>query len=313
MEVALLESAEMPQKGDITMSKQITYHFGTTRDKTFPEFPIGNVLVCGGTHTTWWTVIRNLLSEQILQYSAHDLTLRIFDSKSADLCPDDRGDYIGLCDICEACTNATEDNVNNFLCHVQQEVHRRLQVINGSDKTTYAQFNEMNEDPEGHISTMIVVLHNLGYTVDSMDEDTVKATRSHLQFIMTNAERSGVYVLMTCNSDPKFVLRPLKMFVNNFDMVALTSVSGEQSVYALGNDIAMFMSDSQVAVRDTDGDVRVLNVPNYYDENVIKSIQEQELFPKGVKFEENKLKQWALFMGANSDTDKAETQEEIER
>lgn len=293
------------------MSKQITYHFGENRAKGFPEFNIGNTLVCGGTHTTWWTVIRNLLSEQIVQHDKTEILLRIFDSKSTDLALGRDTEGIGSCDICEVCVGEAEENISSFLHDVHEEVSRRDKLIFQADKSTYVQYNRMTPDQEvSQLPATIVVLHNFGYTLDRLGDEQLSAVRDHVRFIMSRAETTGVYLLITCQADPKFVLEPLDIWPNSFSIVALTSMGTEQSTYALGNDIAMYMSDEHVAVRDVNGDIRVLKVPNYYNPETIEAIQQREFLPKGISFEEDRLHQWGLFVGDGSEV-KQVVEEEV--
>ena len=280
------------------MAREITLHFGEDGSGAFPEYKIGNSLIVGKTGSGKSVLLTNILAEFVLRYNQTDIIVDMFDGKGMEFVTGRGSTGIEFCEIAMRCVNYAESTIETFIETTYDMCEKRVKNLTDYECTDWNDYNERISGTGSGMRTEVVFIEEFDASIEKLPKCVVEELLNKLAFIMKNAHRTGLFIVIS--SHRVGFMDTYKCLQEHFDIVACTRADEDASYELFGSDVAATQVGKfgKVCVRGRDKDVNILNVPFYYKKNVINGIIHKTILPKGVMFDDDKLAQFAKFIGS---------------
>lgn len=257
--------------------KKLEFYFGEDSTGKFNPYEPGSVMIVGTTGSGKSSFIMNLIRQIVIGYGSKDVSLEIFDGNNIMF----RSEVISKikkCDVVVGVNNNYSDTFSSFIKRLYDVVCDRIAMAEYSKCTE----GELNWKP------MVAIVDEPLHLIESLSYEDMRKAYARLEYMCNNARKTKVYIMFTMSNSVRNIERDI--WLGAFDYIISTRSSEADSLILTGTTVLSELPRYGKAGIKIGPDVGIVDVP-FYSDKVVVDIISGETLPKGVKFNEEQLKQ----------------------
>lgn len=253
--------------------KKVTFVFGKNENDVYPQYALGNVLITGVVGSGMSCMVQNILDSLILRYDRSDAEIIFWDHRNTDFVVWNHMDEgIRATAMCNWASSGESMAVSTVL--------RKLYHMFIGRKYFH---DSPNNKP------VIIFLTDMDSALPSYGNDFHEILRN----LLIDGKDYGMYFVLTSQPSQTFLSRYVELVDHKVCLRVNNQAASEimiETADAFGDNMPKY---GKVWVSSRHEETKSLHVP-MYSESKKKAICRGEILPHGVKFDENKLREFAI-------------------
>lgn len=258
--------------------KECNLHFGYDDVMKFHEYFMDNTMIVGKEYFVN-TMVTNLISELILEYTPKDIILSVWDASKLYFDKRTSKDMAGI-DCVKFAGDDQSDYLATFILDIERWVQDREKMYINEQCATVFEYERMFYES---VPYHIVVINNWEERLDFRNDICVEAFYASLGRLLDKAAMNKTYVILASSGNYKLP----SGLQHKFQYVV--HGGGCQDVLAWEDTriSANLFGEKTVAVKFRSSYYDILTMPDFYSS--VKDILNRKKYPCGIIWEQNRI------------------------